>query len=97
MKEKIKKFARIFSKTGLIFLFAFVMLFAYPLNAQRKKEGTQTQNKQTKQYRYLCKICGGNIVSYNKETIDNHKKLCREKNKKKNAAKKKNTSKKKKK
>ena len=79
-----------FSKIVLVLLFGFAMLFAYPLDAQRQKEGTQTQNKQTKQYRYLCKICGGNIiVSYNKEAIDNHKKLCREKNKKNNATKKK--------
>ena len=96
MKNKIKKFARNFTKTGIIFLLAF-MVFASPLTAGRKKEGTQTQNKQTKSYRYLCKICGANIVSYNKETIDNHKKLCREKNKKNNASKKKSSGSKKKK
>ena len=89
MRKVLNVFANFTYKIAVVILLAFTLLLAYPLNGQRKKEGTQTQNKQTKQYRYRCKICGGDIVSYNKETIDNHKKFCRAKNKKNNATKKK--------
>ena len=96
MKHFLKNLTGLINITAAVILFTFALVITYPLNGQRQKEGKLTQNKQTKSYRYLCKICGGDIVSYNKETIDNHKKLCRERNKKNNATKKKTSKSKKK-